>query len=841
MKKKLTRILAFILVFAMAVPVATALTKESAVSAASVELTTTKKTLVVGNAYTIAFKDSSDVAKKSFKSSNTKVATVNGKGYVKAIATGTAKITCTVTLKSGGTRALVSTITVKKRVPATTVEFKNVVYDELNAHILEVGEKYDFNIKLTPTNSTDGTYFTIADSDIASVNTSGVVTAKKVGITVLEARTGLNSTEANKETNKVVTKTYIYVKAKGAATTPTATPTPTPTVTPQATSVSLVSSTEIKIDFNTTIDKSTVIDSNGNLVSGTVTVSPGSGAKSYGNLTPKLSADKKSLSLTASGEFNGTYVVTVFSKVMTEDGQVVAPASFQNDFKDTLGPTYVNTEIADNGYISKINFSEAIDISNLAIISVNGTSNSTVKARLTAASNYILSADKKSLTIDLSGTNEKALNVMVTMVGIKDIIGNTATPYQMNVIVQIDATEKPVANIISAVRESKTSMVVTFDQPMIFAGYALVDGNYLQGTIDSENNKVVRFALTNTSGTGTKIVAFSGYRNYNMVNSTANNQTRAVDFTLDTTPPMLTLYEFTSEVVNGVSVQNIELIYSKRISAVNGSGILTALVQSVSGDILSKVLTYTAVANGSKLTLSFAGQTFESGNYTVSLPENLVMDSLDNPSQAQQIALTKQAGSSAALPQPVTVDQDLTNPSKIRLTFNNRLDIASAQNVSNYRVNGNIVPVSAIITGQTERNAVVELTFASASFTSSSLYTLTVSGVMGYNGSYGPMKEYNTLLTLVENSAPQVTSCKLTSTTTIQITLSEEVSGTGEFMVYTSSGLMNTGGVFVSGKTIYITLPVEMSSSAQIAIIKHDFKDANNNTAIIPPQLVAYR
>ena len=840
MKKMTMRILAFILVFAFAMPVATTLKQETVVSAASVALTATKKTLVVGKTYTVALKDSTNVTKKSFKSSNTKVATVNGKGYVKAIAVGTAKITCTVTLKSGATVSLTCTITVKNRVPATAVAFKNVVHDKINAHVIEVGAKYDFNMKMTPSNATDTTYFTIADSDIASVTASGVVTAKKTGITILEARTGVNATEANKATNKVVAKTYIYVKEKEVVT-PTPTPTPSPSVSPQATGVQMVSSTEIKINFNAAIDKSTVIDSNGNLITGSITVTAGSGATSYGTLTPKLSADKKSLSLTATGEFNGTYVVTVFSKVMTEDDQIVAAASFQNDFKDNVGPTYVSTEVADNGYISKINFSEAIDISNLAIISVNGTSNSTVNARLSSAANYVLSADKKSLTVDLSGIGEKSLNVMVTMAGIKDLKGNVSPSYQMSVIVKIDATEKPVANIISVVRESKTALVATFDQPIQYAGYAILDGNYLQGTIDNEDNKIVRFGLVNTSVTGTKTVVFSGYRNYNMVNSTGNNQTRAVDFTLDTTAPQLVNYEFTSDIVNGVAVQNLELNYSKRISILNGSGELSALVNSVSGDIYTKTLNYTAVANGNKLTLTFAGTNFESGYYSITLPASLVVDSLDNPSITQQISLSKQAGSSAALPQPATITQDLTNPSKIRLTFNQKLDQASAQNVANYRVNGSIVPTSAIITAQSDNNAVVELTFASNSFTSYAVYTFTVSGIMGYNGSYGPMNEYNTILTLVDNSRPEVVSCKLTSSTMIQITLTKEVTGSGEFKVYTNNGLVNASSVFPSGKTIYISSPTEITNSTYVVLVKNDFKDMNNNTANIPAQIVVTR
>lgn len=836
MKKITTRILAFILVFAMAFPIATALTPETTASAAAIALTATKKTVVLGNTYTVTLKDSSNVSKKSFKSSNTKIATVNGKGVVTPVAQGTAIIKCTATLKTGVTVSATCKITVKKRVPARELSFKNLVHDKINAHIIEVGDSYDFNVKLTPTDSTDTSYFTIADSDIASVSASGIVSAKKEGITVLEARAGLNATEAKNST--AIAKTYIYVVPKTIVT-PPPTPTPTPVVKPEATKVNMVGSQELQVKFNTQIAKSSVIDGNNKLIEGAITITPGNGANSYGILTARLSEDKTTVSISSTGEFNGTYVVTVFNKVMSMDGQLVEPASFQIDFKDLVGPSYVNSEITDSGYICKINFSEAIDISNLQIISVAGTNNQTVKSRLTTASNYILSTDKKSLTIDLSSCGEKVINVMVGMIGIKDVKGNVSSPYTLNAIVECDGTEKPVANVIDVVRESKTTLVATFDQPIQFGGYAIVDGSYLTGVVDSNNPKLVRYTLTNTSLVGTKTVVFSNYRNFNMVNSSTNNQTRAVDFTLDTTAPSITGYEIKSEILNQVTVPSLELTFDKNISVINVSGTISALVNSINGDIYTKSLGYTAVAKDKKLILTFNGQNLESGFYTFTIPGGLVMDALENLSAPAKISISNQIGSNNALPQPISIIQDGTIPSKVIVTFSNKLDTASAQLVTNYKINGSIIPTSASIVEQSNSNAVVELIFNSGAFTTNGIYTITVSGIKGYNGTYGEMNVYNTVLTLINNNSPEVISCKLTHSGLIQLTLSKQVTGTGKFQVYTSGGFVDASSVFTSGNIIYITLPTTTTSETYLKLVTNEFRDANNNLANIPSQILA--
>ena len=838
MKKRNARFIAFAVMLAVMFSTI-AVSQPTNAYAASIALSGTSKTVVVGNTYTLSVKNATNVSKTSWKSSNTKIATVNGKGLVNPVAVGTATITATVYFKDGTQKQLSSKVTVKKRVPATSVSL-NVVHDEINAQIIEVGGKYDFNTKLTPSNSTDSTYYSISDTTYATVNSAGVVTGVKPGITVLEAKIGVNKTEASKSTNKVVARTYILVRPKTGTTptpTPTATPTPTPVAEPKATGVTLVSSKEIKVSFNAPLRKNSVIDANGNLISGAVTITASTNAAVLGNLSAKLSEDCKELYITASGEFAGVYVITVFNKVETIDGIPVQPNAFQNDFIDTVGPGYVETTISNNGYKAMIHFNEAIDVSGLTVLQVYGESSPVIKSYLGNASNYVLANDKKTLTIDLMGMGQKSINAMVEMTGIKDLKGNEAVPYVLAVVVKCDATEKPLASIVKVERVSKTQLTATFSAPIETAGYAKINDDIAVGTVDDKDNRKVNYTISNTNITGTKVVTFSGFRNYNASYTNNIDISRAVDFTLDRTPPVLTGYELTSSMLNGVVVNKLILNYNKSVSLTNISGLITASVFSTNGNILPMTFSYTGTVEDKTVTLFFENQLLESGTYNFIIPSDFVLDNLSNPSLAATIQVRKMAGDTANLPGPVSILQDATNPSKIKVTFNNKLDLASVATVSNYTLGSYINPISATIEQQDNNRAVVVLTFANGAITSSGTHALTIRGVKGYNGAYGEMKPYNTTINLVENTCATVVTCKQISPFSIEIEMSKQISGTGTFQAYTGSTYVTPSSCFVSGRTIYLSFSQSINIVPHLIITNNYFVDNNNNTAIISSPL----
>lgn len=834
MKKNIfTKLMAFFIALALAVPVTSFHSTPVTAYAASVALSAKTKTIIMGSTYTFTVKNATNVKSKSWSSNKTSIAKVNGQGKVTPVAAGKATISCKVLFNDGTSQTLTATVTVKNRIPSTKVTL-DADRGTLNAISMKVGETYQLKFTKEPSNTTDYAYFVIADPDYASVTTSGLITAKKAGITMVEARCGINASNAKQLTNTVTDRLYIYIEAAdGTENTEDVTPTPTPeTGRPIVTNVSLVSSKELKIDFSSPVQESSVIDSNGDLVSGTVTIGETSEATKFISLTPKLSNDKKSLYLEASGKFEGTYVITVSELIKNTGGTAVTPYTVQKSLKDEVGPSYVTTTVDNTGYISTIEFNEALDISGLSVYSVTGTSNTTLKAYLTSAENYVLSADKKSLSIDLSSCGVTSANVMVSITGIKDILGNASNPFTLNARVKIDATQKPNATLVSVTRTSKNIMTATFSKAIQVAGYAYIGDEYVTGIVDSKDDKKVNYVITNTALTGTQVVKLNGWMSYNATSMQSSDVTRGVKFTLDTTAPALIGYTLTSTTENKVPVLKLTLTYNKEVTLIDGSGKMNVKIKSSSDNVYNKQLAYTASAKSKVVTITFTNQTNENGTYTFSIPASLVMDQYENASVAATINLSKQTSNSSQLPAPESVSQDTDSPELIYVKFSAKLDVATATKTTNYRVGTNAYPTSATIVSQDDRSATVELKFANNAIPTTANYPVTIKGIKGYNNSYGEMSEYNVIIPLVENAAPIYQSAKLTSAYSIVLTFGENITGTVDLTVYDGNNIVGSAYT-ISDNQIYITLTQDITSKAYIMFHENNLKDASNNTANI--------
>lgn len=127
--------------------------------------------------------------KVSYKSSNTKIATVTSKGVVKGVKAGTAKIT----IQSGTKKATV-TVTVTK---VKTTKITNVK-ESLS---LKKGKTASLKPKLSPANSDDKITYSSSDKKVATVDKNGKITAKKKGTTIITIKSG-----SVKKTCKVTVK-----------------------------------------------------------------------------------------------------------------------------------------------------------------------------------------------------------------------------------------------------------------------------------------------------------------------------------------------------------------------------------------------------------------------------------------------------------------------------------------------------------------------------------------------------------------------------------------------------------------------------------------------------------
>ena len=116
--------------------------------------------------------------KITYSSSNKKVATVSSKGVIKGVKAGTAKIT----VKSGSKKAVL-TVTV----PRVSTKKISGIKSELT---LKNKKTFRLAPKLSPSNSDDKISYSSSNSKIVTVNSKGILTAKKKGTAVITVKSG---------------------------------------------------------------------------------------------------------------------------------------------------------------------------------------------------------------------------------------------------------------------------------------------------------------------------------------------------------------------------------------------------------------------------------------------------------------------------------------------------------------------------------------------------------------------------------------------------------------------------------------------------------------------------
>lgn len=829
MKGLWKRLLCLILVALLVVPMAFDVSSANAATKPTLNKTSTTLT-GVGTTYTLKVKNQPANTTLTWSSSQPKVATVNGLGQVRAAGKGTTTITCVIKYTDKSVMKLTSKITVK--VPATAVKINNAKLEN-NAQQMVVGETYDFNRTLTPKKSSDKTYWVIADEDIATVDKNGVVTAAKAGVTQLQARTGANKTAAMNSLNAVTDSINIII------TEPVAT----------VTNTKLTSEKVVTIQFSHAMSKASLINASGTLNTGNVSVEGKTvnnvKAADPGTITPTLSTDGKTLTLTAKNKLDGVYVIKIESDAATQSGIDFKGYDEEFDFSDSLTPAMVSCTTDDTGFVTLITFNKEIDISKLEVSLSDTTLNAATQSVLTTVSNYVLQSDKKTIQLDLSKISSSDYNkpIKIYITGITDLKGNYTTPYVNEFYVVTDTTTKPNATLNYVERTGKNTLTAHFNKSIQYAGYMTINNTTVYGVVDSKDKTCVNYNISASvvNSTGYLNGTLNGWLSYNSI--TAGSTTNfVVDMSVGATAPVLTGYELVSTVNNNnTMVNSIILTYSKNVVLTSSSGILSTVYQDATSNIIPYSLTYAATVQDNIVTIVIdPTSTIGTGIYTVNIPAYFVSDSYNNYNEAVTIQLKSTTNSAAQLPAPKSIIQDVTDPSKFIVDFSKKVDLTSAQTITNYTIDTRH-PISAIVTSNSDAGATVQLTFAAGSIPVTSNYPIYIENVSGYNGTYQAMAKYTELKKLNENVAPVLQSAKL-SGSTITLTFNEKIQGTAVFNVYNYGSLValnSSQGYYIQDNMVVIILAQSVIGSNVYVTPASgcSIKDAAGNLAILPTQI----
>ena len=812
------------------------------VSAASPAFTQSKVT-IVGEDETYQMVIANKVSGSKYKWSTSKktVAKVSSNGLVTAVGKGEATIKCKITYPTKKTKTISATVTVK--IPATGIEINNA--KKVNgAHVLTINEQYNFNRDIFPSGSSDKTYWSIGGGDEECISidssSSGIVTARKAGKVTLVA-TAAEKATAEAAANSSVSDAIIIEVVE-----------PTATVR----SAEIIGSTQIKVIFDSPVNPSTIIDSNHQLLSSVVVSlakdSKGNLAKDPGMLTPSLSSDNRTLTITASKMFSGDYIINTTDAVKTMDGASIEPCRKLLSYIDIIGPAITGVTLDDSGMIATIHFTEAVDITKLKVSDATllPTSKSTTCDPATLRTlenrlNYILSEDQTSLTINLSkiAPTDYSKSFSIVLSGIKDLAGNLPAHYTLPTVLRTDITPRPQANPISVVRTSYNTITATFNRAIKTPGWATIQGGSVaEGSVDEKNNKKVNYTINDADAalSGAVKVEIGFWEGYNVISTDTSSQRMrsfTVNFTADKTSPIMIENSFDSE------TKVLTLKFNEPVRMIVNSGIFMTRLVTVDDDIMSDThITFKKIASDDDKVINLKIDNMQLyGEYTFTIEQGLIEDNFRNMCLARTITISNATGSSSELPIPYAIFQSSADLSEINIQFPKKVDVASAQKVVNYSIPG-VTILSATVTDNTlENGATVVLRVKDGSIDVTVERPITITGVMGYNGSYTPISAYTATVDLKENKAPVVippVTVDKANPNRVKITFNEAIQGTISANIAQVGSSYNRifGNVAsVEGNSIIFTLDSipDNRTGLRIDIVTHNITDLNGNKATL--------
>jgi hypothetical protein len=585
-------------------------------------------------------------------------------------------------------------------------------------------------------------------------------------------------------------------------------------LTPAVVSVSAINAAQLQVKFNKAVDKNTVVDTDGTLKNGVLTVTKVSGT---GTVTVNdsslatLSEDGKTLTVTAAtGAFNNInfVVTTTEDTIKTTDGKYV-PKYTSNVLvsNDTTAPIVTNVEKRTASTV-RVYFSEPLlNEGSWTFKFADGTAANVTVDASNRAKGYV------DLTIDAGIQAGK--EITATVIGAKDYAGNLVNPNPFTVNFskgQLDGVKPTVSSLTT---NGLTTFEVKFSEEV--QGFTAADisidgvartaddGNGVatgtEAIVTQDTTDKTKYTVTVAQqSAGLHTIAIAANAVTDLSGEQNETYSKVVEFKADTTAPKLVSSQVKKD-ENGY--EYLHLTFDEAVT----KGALNALTATRVKDYITttdtiNLSTATAVPNtGNKeykvklADVTFAGAALEAGaTYTVTLTGGF-SDSSSNALETTKVSFVRGTDSLTVAQSVSSVTKVANKPSEVKVTFAQPVDGATATNVANYNISGVVIEKAEIRAGELN---VVYLTLKEGSNTLSGERNVTINGVKTKDG-VAMTTAYTGTVSLDENVAPTFTAA-LTSADTITLKFSEGVLaskvGAGDLDVFVGTTKESETGSF---------------------------------------------
>ncbi|MFJ7934410.1 S-layer homology domain-containing protein [Sporosarcina sp. NPDC096371] len=536
-------------------------------------------------------------------------------------------------------------------------------------------------------------------------------------------------------------------------------------------SVNAVNAKTITVTFSAPVDAKTLKNASGVEV---ITVAAGKDANNAGKVSQELSADGKTLTLTAKNFFEGEYTVKVpFETVKGTNGKFVSPVNQKVTVNDTVAPvlTSVNTTVkATTEKLTSVTLTFDEDVATIETVKIGNENYTPVVTGKTA-----------TITVNLDAT--KAYDV--TVVKATDFAGNVKALQTAPLTITVDDVAPSITGVVAV---DETSVKVTLDEEV--KGNKLV----LTGKVGAFTANIVSDVKVNPLNKKEYIVTLNSdylYKNSNadtvtltaakgalvdaIGNTNAADVKESVVVTKDTVAPAVTNVE--TSVTNG-KVTAFTVTYSKEVTSLNAGKIK---VVNSKGEILSLADVATPAINDDAKKVVF---TLKSGlkadQYSFDLAEGFVTDkSLAANKSAKFDFEVDVTDATKPVETTFTIVGATEDKNVVTVNFGAKVKATgtgSALTPAAYQVNGVVLPADtkiefAKVNGNVDQSVVVITLPAGFVKADDTKAVFQVTGVETLDNKVN--KAFTKTIAITDNTAPEAKSFDATELKEITVTYSE--------------------------------------------------------------------